>query len=392
MGPSSLYLYKPYHYHYDYDFVFTGAGASGLSLLMRMLRSGEFSDKSFLLVDRDRKDRNDRTWCFWEKENGFFEDIVQHRWNKTWFHADGFSRCFDLHPYQYKMIRGLDFYHYCFDYIKRFDNVRILHEPVVCIDNENNRARLTLENGMSYYAGLCLFNSILFTDFRTDNRFLWQHFKGWLVETEEPTFDSDTNTLMDFRTGQQEGTTFVYTMPLDSKKALVEYTLFSAKELKQELYDQGLEQYMREVIGQTKYSVTAIETGRVPMTDYVFPKGEGRIIQIGTAGGLTKGSSGYTFQFIQKHSENILKAMMRNKHPLSVKTTPDRFRFYDKVLLEVLIQGTPSGKTIFSRLFKTNPVRRILSFLDNESNLLQDLQLISSLPTLPFLKAALKTR
>ena len=43
---------------------------------MRMIKSGKFSDKKILLIDKEPKTKNDRTWCFWEKGNGFFENIV----------------------------------------------------------------------------------------------------------------------------------------------------------------------------------------------------------------------------------------------------------------------------------------------------------------------------
>ncbi|MEJ0032902.1 MAG: hypothetical protein WDO15_22180 [Bacteroidota bacterium] len=55
-----------------YDYIISGAGCAGLTLLMRMIESGKFSDKKIMVVDRDLKPRNDRTWCFWEKEDGSF--------------------------------------------------------------------------------------------------------------------------------------------------------------------------------------------------------------------------------------------------------------------------------------------------------------------------------
>ena len=41
---------------------------------MRMIKSGKFADKKILLIDKEPKTKNDRTWCFWEKQDGFFED------------------------------------------------------------------------------------------------------------------------------------------------------------------------------------------------------------------------------------------------------------------------------------------------------------------------------
>jgi lycopene beta-cyclase len=42
------------------------------------------------------------------------------------------------------------------------------------------------------------------------------------------------------------------------------------------------------------------------MTDHKFPEWEGNIIYLGTAGGKTKSSSGYTYRFIQKHVETLV--------------------------------------------------------------------------------------
>ena len=54
----------------QYDYIIAGAGCAGLSLAVHMIHSGKFSDKKILIVDKDDKQKNDRTWCFWEKEPG----------------------------------------------------------------------------------------------------------------------------------------------------------------------------------------------------------------------------------------------------------------------------------------------------------------------------------
>ena len=65
-----------------YDFIFLGAGCASLSLLLRLLKKGILRGKKVLLLDKEPKTKNDRTWCFWEKEPGFFEDIVYKQWDK----------------------------------------------------------------------------------------------------------------------------------------------------------------------------------------------------------------------------------------------------------------------------------------------------------------------
>ncbi|MBC6491002.1 lycopene cyclase family protein [Flavihumibacter stibioxidans] len=391
MPSDSLFRYKPFEYKYQFDYIFAGAGAASLSLLIRMLQCEQFRDRTFLIVDRDRKSENDRTWCYWEKGEGFFDSLVFKKWDKTWFHGEGFSKQFNMAPYQYKMIRGIDFYTFCLNYLKKQANVTILFEPVARVYDTEHLARLVLHNGETYSATRYLFNSIPFVQPEADlkTQLFLQHFKGWVVETDQPFFDPGSNTLMDFRMDQQHGTTFVYTMPLDEKKALVEYTLFSKTLLPAEAYDEGLRNYIRDYLKLDDYRITEQEFGVIPMTNYQYPQGEGRLVNIGTAGGQTKASSGYTFQFIQKHSHSIIDSMLMYGHPRPESYHSGRYRFYDRVLLDVMSKGELSGAEIFTRLFRRNPIQRIFRFLDNDSWLPEELLLIGSLPTMPFLRAAL---
>nr|MBA4168638.1 lycopene cyclase [Chitinophagaceae bacterium] len=83
-----------------YDYLIAGSGAAGLSLLMHMIGSGKFTGKRILLVDRAPKNTNDRTWCFWEREAGLFEQVVHKRWNKMWFHDRSAPALHSIAPYQ----------------------------------------------------------------------------------------------------------------------------------------------------------------------------------------------------------------------------------------------------------------------------------------------------
>ena len=85
----------------EYNYIITGAGCAGLSLLMRMMEDPFFSDKKILVIDREFKNKNDRTWCFWEKEKGLFETIVHHQWQHVNFISNDFFRKLDLTPYRY---------------------------------------------------------------------------------------------------------------------------------------------------------------------------------------------------------------------------------------------------------------------------------------------------
>lgn len=374
----------------DYDFIICGAGCAGLSLVKQMIASGSLAGKKILIVDKDVKNQNDRTWCFWEKEASLFEPIVHKSWQQFWLHGVDSSKCLSITPYRYKLIRGIDFYEYCLSEIARQPNITFLQSGIEGVVSEAEGAYV-VAGGQKLYARY-VFNSIVKEKpvLKKQHYWLLQHFKGWLVQTDEDVFDPTAATFMDFRTSQQEGTTFFYVLPFSSRRALIEYTLFSPGLIKEAEYETALKSYVEEKLGVKTYSVEDTETGVIPMTNFPFEPRRGNIINIGTAGGQTKGSSGFTFRFIQKHSAAIVESLLQSGSPFSVPASGGRFRFYDSVLLHILQHQTLPGATIFSTLFEKNPPASVLKFLDNETSIAEELRLISTLPTLPFLKAAVK--
>ncbi len=374
-----------------YDYIISGAGAAGLSLLMRMIHSQQFSDKSILLVNNHPKIKNDRTWCFWEKEPGFFEPIVFRQWQQLWFHSHTQSRLHDINPYTYKLIRGIDFYNYCFASIRAQPNITVRYGEVEeCFSYENETGIVI--NGEKLHAGY-VFNSILFKNalLSGNHHYLLQHFTGWVISTPSPVFVPGEATLMDFRTSQQHGTTFVYVMPLSASEALVEYTIFSERLIDETLYTKGLEVYCRDILKLREYSIVEKEFGSIPMTTYPFQHSHNNLVNLGTAGGQTKASSGYTFQFIQEQTEKIVTALLERGEPfVKPERSKKRFNFYDAVLLNILAKKRMKGEEVFDRLLSKNTMHAVMKFLENKSSVSEDLRLIRHLPKRIFLKAALE--
>lgn len=374
-----------------YNYIVTGGGCSGLSLIMHILSEPSLSNKKILLIEQSEKNLNDRTWCFWEQGKGFFESVVCKQWSSAWFHADGYSSLKELGSYRYKMIRGIEFYRHCYEKIASSPNVKVVHDKVVSIQQESGGVRVFTEQGE--YTGEYTFNSIMFDDpmKQKNAHHLLQHFKGWVIETAEDAFDLHACTLMDFRVGQQHGTTFVYVMPLTKRKALVEYTLFTEQLLKDDQYVDGLKNYIKDFLKGVAYKIEEEEFGIIPMTSAQFKREEGNTIYIGTAGGQTKASSGFTFMFIQKQSVLIVDRLKKTGKPFYHPTKmQQRYNWFDKVLLNVLIKRRVPGDIVFKKMFQKNPIDRIFRFLDNETQLHEELRLIATLPTFPFLQAGME--
>jgi lycopene beta-cyclase len=416
-----------------YDLVFLGGGCATLSLLTRLIESGACADKLFLIIDPSDKKSNDRTWCFWEKGSGYFEKLVHHEWGALDFKQAEFSAGLDMGGYRYKMIRGIDFYEYCLRVLHASGQVDFLQDEITdwggeIPDSSGENTSVAggfhgIENGKTTDSQGEIPDScgeMLFLTGKKTGKFgvkthllfnsippelgkkqpgvvnLLQHFKGVVVESNQFNFDPNRATLMDFRVSQTEGTTFIYVLPLSKNRALVEYTLFTASLLTPEQYNQGIANYITAFLGVGDYNIVEEEFGIIPMTTQQFPWYLNGAFNIGTAGGQTKGSSGYTFQFIQKRSAQLATLLQNSSDWSQLKSTLEklpsdapRFQFYDRVLLQVLAAKYCPGDKVFATLFEKNLAHRVFQFLDNETNLLQELQIISSLPTWPFLKAAL---
>ena len=373
-----------------YDYIVTGGGAAGRSLVCQLLKS-PLKDKRILLIDRESKGENDRTWCFWEKETGFFEDIVFHSWDKLWVNTHQFGKLLSIAPYSYKMIRGIDFYEYTDTLIDQHPNVERLYGPVESITPKASEVQVTV-NGQQFCSDWC-FNSIFFGQInKQEVNYLDQHFRGWFIEANSDVFDVRQATLMDFRTPQQKETRFLYVLPYSARKALIEIAIFSNQHLEAEEYDHLLNIYIKQHFSSLNdFQITQVETGNIPMTDYPFPQSEGRLIHIGAAGGDTRASSGYTFFNIQRRVAAIVNKLAQEGHPnVNPSWSEQRARLYDKLMLRVLGKGYYSGEMLFEKLFAKNKPDKILAFLNAESVFTEEFMLMNSLPKYPFFKAIAK--
>lgn len=371
-----------------FDYIITGGGCAGLSLLMHMLQQDFFKEKQILVIDKDVKNSNDRTWCFWQTDTGLFESIVHKSWDQIDFYSDRFSARFDIAPYQYKMIRGIDFYQHILQYATGFKNVHFLQAGVT--DIADNNVLAVVKTNTETYTADYVFNSILFNPKLLQAKgSLLQHFKGWIIETNEPVFDSRIATFMDFRINAANS--FVYMLPVNERRALVEYTVFSPEILSKDTYDNGLRNYILEYLQIENYTVVEEEFGVIPMTTHNFSEGTERVVNIGTAGGQTKASSGYTFTFIQKKAAAIVHALMHEKVVMPAKTLMDkRFDLYDKTLLNILYSKKSDASDVFADLFKNNTPQQVFKFLDNETGFTEELKIMSSVSAKVFVPAAVK--
>lgn len=374
-----------------FDYIIIGAGAAGLMLADAMAKDGFFRDKSILLLDKDVKKTNDRTWCFWEKGEGQFDTIVHKKWNHVYFGGKQFSKQFKIAPYSYKMVQGIDFYTSYFEQINANPNITFQQETVKEVIQTSNGATVFTET--STYKTQQVFNSIFDYKMATHQQkypVLQQHFVGWVIKAPNPIFDVDQATYMDFSIPQKGNTRFMYVLPTSKNEALVEYTLFSEDLLPKSAYENAIKDYLINHLGCSDYEISETEMGSIPMTCYDFTThNTPNILYIGTAGGWAKPSTGYTFMSTVRKIPKLIEHIKTGKplHELSFK---NRFWFYDMLFLDVLYKDNSNGNRIFETLFKNRSPQLIFKFLDEQSNIWEDLKYIAGCPKMPFIKALLR--
>lgn len=373
-----------------HDYIILGAGASGLMLAYRMAQDAFFDDKSILIIDKKKDKGNDRTWCYWEEGKGEWDDIMTKTWFSVFFGSKFYSEQIDISPYHYKMIRSEDFYKSLWKTILKKSNITFINDTVDSFTELKNGVQVITEKGS--YFGSKLFNSWHNPSlYESQNKYpvLQQHFVGWFVKTKEDTFDDSMATFMDFTVPQKGNTRFMYVLPIDKKTALFEYTLFSKDLLEQTEYEDAIKQYLNER-GIVDYKVLEKEHGSIPMTAFKFSSLNSKhILNIGTAGGWTKASTGYTFRNTAKKTKSLVK-FLKHECDLSKFHKKSKFHFYDVIFLDVLANHNNEGSALFSSMFKKTDVKTIFKFLDEESTIVQDLKIILSVPPKRFIQSFIK--
>ena len=363
-----------------YDYIICGAGLSGLILASKIFDDRFFDDKNILLIDKDLNSSVNKTWCFWETGNSVWKDYIVKSWDTVIFKSEGFQKEKSLKSYSYKMIKSKFFLDSIINKIKQANNFDFFQDEIVDFVESNNNVLVKTKSNQ--FLANNVFNScvdVYEIKSKTSYPFLLQHFLGWTIETRESFFNEKKATIMDFSIDQKDDTRFFYVLPLSEKKALIEFTVFSKDLLKKDEYVLELKKYIKS-LEIDKYKIIEDEFGVIPMTCYPFErKNTSKILNIGTAGGWTKPSSGYTFKFIEKNTFKLIAYIKKNTQ-FSYFKIKTRHWIYDLIFLDVLYKKNYLGSDLFTKMFSKNPIEKIFMFLDNETSIIDELKITASFP------------
>ncbi len=372
-----------------YDYAIIGAGAGGLHLAQAMLTDEWFVDKKVLILDKDAKETDDKTWSFWEKGEGKWDHLITQSWDKGVFKTREKTIELELKPYTYKTLQALEFYKDGKTKIAKASNFTWIKEEVQAVESG---AIVLIQGTTNQYQAKQVFDSRIDRKFKEgkDNYYrILQHFKGWLVETEKPVFDTSSFVMMDFSIKWQDTASFTYVLPLTPTSAIVEFTLFTPELIPYDAYDELLTKYLKEELKIEQYSIAKVEYGVIPMTNYPFEKADKKgITKIGTAGAQVKASTGYAFKNIERGSQKIIENLKQQQNP-STGLVKQKYRLIDTLYLDVLTNHNDWAETLYTQMYERNDIQQIFKFLDDETSILEELRIMNSLDAGHFLKAVI---
>ncbi|MFF8828632.1 lycopene cyclase family protein [Streptomyces sp. NPDC015131] len=353
--------------------VVVGGGAAGLSLA-HWLRRTDAAEVTVVEAPEGPLRPAERTWCHWDAGPGEYEEAVTASWSRLRVHGpDGTPVWCDPAPLRYRMLRSVPFERLVHERLEADPGARLVRATAHTVRDAPGggaEVRCTAPDGRPLtLRGRYAFDSRPPGRLPPGRTTLLQHFRGWYVRTAAPRFDPDVADLMDFRVPQPgHGMAFGYVLPLAPDRALVEYTEFSRAPLTTEAYEAALGRYAAEVLRLGPFTVESAEQGVIPMTDGRFPRrGGARVFRIGTAGGATRPSTGYTFAAVQRQSRAIAAALGDGTDAVP-RPHSRRAVAMDAVLLRALDAGRIDGPRFFTGLFRDVPTERLLRFLDGTTS------------------------
>ncbi len=350
----------------EFDYIIIGGGCAGLSLAYELEINDKLKDKTLAIIETREEYKRDKTWSFWRVFDHNFNDCVIKSWNNFTVNSSDNSHELTNKKFPYQSIDSGKFY-------KKINSKLYANSNISFF---KNLSEINSDNSI-------IFNSVHKKEL--DKSKLWQHFQGIEIETPKNIFDEDIINLMDFNCDQRNDVHFFYTLPFSKNKALIETTWLSALEDQSLMdYDLQLENYIKNNLGIKNYKINFTEKGAIPLFYPSFKK-ENKIINIGSVGGMTRLSTGYTFLNIQEHSKYIVKNI-ENIDGAKIFNLGKKYQFLDKVFLRVLEKHPEKMPKIFFNMFKTSS-NTIIKFLSNKSNIIEDINIISKMPKLIFLKA-----
>lgn len=371
-----------------FDYAFIGLGCGNALVVLELEERGLLQGKRILVIEPANKRQNDRTFCFWmepqQVHSSFLSGLVEHEWKNV----NVGNSIQSLDTLSYYRISGLALNESVSKLLEREQAMYIEARFEGLVEGKEKHNVLDL-NGRIFQSEQVFDNRppTYFPPHRSEAR-LWQSFYGWEIQTEESAFDPGCFTMMDFNVEQEGATQFMYVLPFNEHRALVEITRFGELPITADQAEKALHRYLE---GRSiNFSILEREQGRIPMFIGAIdvPSSTRQCMHTGERAGRLKPSTGYSFERSLQHARRLVQELEYNE--VAAPAATNRFQYYDRLLLQILRDRPEKGSVVFQQLFQRNPMERVFRFLDERSSRMEEMKVLLSLPLGLFLMAAFR--
>lgn len=375
----------------QYTYIIAGGGMSGLSLAYYLAESS-LPYESVLIIDQGSE--APKTWCYWSDQTHPFDAYAEHTWKNLSVHTFANQELdLQIDPFVYRKIESSTWTKSIKEKLHHNPKFEFIQATIESFQYQGKFAQVLTSKGI-FEATEKIFDSVSpYPCDLTNTKELKQHFVGLFIETNFPLFDASKATLFDFRIAFTNACEFMYVLPTSARTALFEHTFFSSTLLDEAAYMKQIKAYLLAYHGLSDddYLIKGTEKGIIPMNYAAIPQNlHQKVIKIGTAGGFVKSSTGYSYKRAQGLLMNVIQQLEKSNlnKPLVYQT---RFKILlDRIFIQVLEDQQVKGSSIFEKLFQKNSAQMMLRFLDEKTSVSEDLRLMTTVPTWPFMKAFFK--
>lgn len=367
--------------------IVAGAGCAGLWLAITLLKEG-WTANNLVVIDKEIKSGDDRTWSYWAKQPLIPSRFNHHQFSKLKVSTTNQSKLYSLNEYSFYSIRSSTFYAYAHEILAR-EGVQIQQGAVVQMLENKDEVSVVTSSGKQYEAAYVLDSlPIPVTRYQnSDCNWTVQHFKGRFIKTNTPCFNPEVATFMDFSLDHSDFG-FFYVLPTSKSEALVELAVYSKEVWSDEEYDLYLDHY-QERLNLSNVEVVEVEKGSIPMTDLKLDQNStSRIWKVGTVGGWVQPSSGFAFERCKRYAVQLVNQLkLADPKPFKVSRLQ---LFFNSVLLHYVIKNPSKAPQLFYKLFEKNGTDKTFDFLSEKAGLLDTLRVMWNSPRTAFTKIALQ--
>ena len=211
----------------NYEIIIIGAGLSGLNLAKEI---SSRSNHKILILERKKKFKYDKNWCFWNTPQNQFTNKYDTAWNKVSVIIDEKENIFHDKKIKYLHIKSSSFYKQLINDLKEKNVKIIMNQQIDKIFFENDFKLIKTKN--FFYKSKIVFDSRPIK-YESKKKLLYQHFYGAEILFDKPLLDKDKVILMDFQKFNKGVNFFMYFLFLLRKhylKQLIFQKIFIMKD------------------------------------------------------------------------------------------------------------------------------------------------------------------